>query len=82
MITPTAHGHCTATLLPDGRVLVAGSTTPAWTAPVRVAELASAQLYDPQSGAWSATQDMVAARAGHAAVLLRRWQGARDRRHR
>jgi hypothetical protein len=64
MITPTC--ACTATLLPDGKVLVAGATSPLDGSDLR----ASAELYDPQSGAWSATQGMVAARAGHAAVLL------------
>jgi hypothetical protein len=64
MITPTC--ACTATLLPDGRVLVAGATNSLGGTDL----LASAELYDPQSGAWSATQGMVAARGGHAAVLL------------
>jgi hypothetical protein len=63
----------TATLLQDGRVLFLGTTDPSHgpccqspgsSSPAR------AQLYDPQSGAWSATQGMVAARIGYAAVLL------------
>jgi galactose oxidase-like protein/Kelch motif protein len=64
MITPTC--ACTATLLPDGNVLVAGGTK----RPGGTDLLATAELYDPLTGAWSATQGMVAARVGHAAVLL------------
>jgi hypothetical protein len=64
MIMPTC--ACTATLLPDGKVLVAGATSRTNGGDL----VASAELYDPQSGAWSATQGMVAARAGQAAVLL------------
>jgi len=52
------NGH-TATLLPDGRVLVVGS-----------GELASTELYDPSSGNWTTTGDMSEVRAGHAATLL------------
>jgi hypothetical protein len=64
MITPTC--ACTATLLPDGNVLVAGGTKRLGGTDL----LATAELYDPQTGAWSATQGMVVARVGHAAVLL------------
>ncbi len=55
------------TLLPDGRVLVAGgwgSTEPFGP------KLASAQLYDPQTRTWAATGSMAQGRHGHAAVLL------------
>jgi Galactose oxidase, central domain/Kelch motif len=65
-MTTARSGH-TATLLADGTVLVAGSSGPD---DVANAE-ASAELYDPSSGTWSATGSMVESRAGHTATLLR-----------
>lgn len=62
MSTPRASES--ATLLPDGKVLVAGGsdfTTPAFT---------TAELYDPGSGTWTATGSMTTARMGHTATLL------------
>ena len=53
----------TATLLPDGRVLVAGGDSGSVT-------LASAELYDPSTGSWAATGSMHEGRAAHAAVLM------------
>ena len=70
MNTPAAQ---TATLLLDGRVLFTGSTDSPPGPCCQVSEspvLAWAELYDPQSGAWNATQGMVAARRGYATVLL------------
>jgi hypothetical protein len=58
-------GH-TATLLADGTVLVAGSWGPD---DVANAE-ASAELYDPSSGTWSATGSMIEARFSHTATLM------------
>jgi hypothetical protein len=76
----TMRSSHTATLLPNGTVLVAGgyirSTRelcgqPSGSPSVDcMSPLASAELFDPQTGAWSATQDMVASRAGHTATLL------------
>jgi hypothetical protein len=52
----------TATLLPDGKVLVAGGCSGS--------SCMSAELYDPNAGTWSATGSMTAARVFHTATLL------------
>ena len=54
----------TATLLPDGRVLVAGG------ADDNPCCLSSAEIYDPADGTWSDTTAMSSARWGHEATLL------------
>jgi hypothetical protein len=59
----TARYYHTATLLPNGKVLVAGGF-------IDVIPLASAELYDPASGIWSATGSLAAARDYHTATLL------------
>src|SRR5947208_2884157 len=58
----TAHANHTATLLPNGKVLVAGG------GPYLV--LTSAELYDPATGTWTATSSMASGRFFHAATLL------------
>jgi hypothetical protein len=52
-------------LLPNGKVLVAGGyhNSP-------VSSLASAELYDPASGVWTATGNLVTSRDAHKATLL------------
>ncbi len=59
----TARYDHTATLLPNGKVLVAGGLTAPTT-------LASAELYDPASGTWTATGSLATARYCHTATLL------------
>lgn len=61
--------HHTATLLADGRVLVAGGT-PGEENDREKDPLASAELYDPKTGTWSATGSMATPRKDHAATLL------------
>src|ERR671933_426260 len=59
---PSGRYNHTATVLQDGRVLVAGGADSA--------PLASARLYDPATDAWSDAASMNVARQGQAAVLL------------
>ncbi|WP_084735641.1 DUF6603 domain-containing protein [Actinophytocola xinjiangensis] len=60
-------GH-QATLLPDGRVLVTGGdAVPA--VPYRVEALATAEVYDPATGAWTRVADLPGGgRSGHRCV--------------
>jgi hypothetical protein len=60
----------TATLLPDGRVLVAGgNVNGSQQIGVRCC-LATAELYDPATGTWTATGNLIAPRVDHIASLL------------
>ena len=52
-----------ATLLPDGRVLVAGGTSDSSLSVVT-------ELYDPATGVWTATGDLINPRDFHTATLL------------
>jgi large repetitive protein len=58
----TARAFPTATLLPNGKVLVAGGANGNY--------LSSAELYDPATGIWTATDSLGTARTSHAATLL------------
>jgi hypothetical protein len=62
LVTPR-FGH-SATLLTDGRVLIAGGSTGARD------PLTAAELFDPVSGTWSATASMVRPHKGDGATLL------------
>jgi len=61
-------GH-TATLLPDGKVLVVGGVDSNDDASAKA--LASAELYDPKTGTWSETGSLIHPRAWHTATLLK-----------
>jgi MYXO-CTERM domain-containing protein len=58
----------TATLLPDGRVLVTGGLMLVPGNPEQ--RIASAEVYDPATGTWSSTAPLAEARAWHTATLL------------
>lgn len=59
----TARGHHTATLLSNGKVLVAGGYN-------STISIGSSELYDPASGTWTGTGGLVTARHSHTATLL------------
>ncbi|XYH98433.1 kelch repeat-containing protein [Sorangium sp. So ce1128] len=71
MITP--RGEHTATVLQDGRVLVAGGF-PVVDAPpytnLAAMSLREAEIYDPATRTWSPAAPLAQPRSGHAAVLL------------
>jgi WD40 repeat protein len=60
------HDSHTATLLPNGKVLVAGGVN----GPGDQTASASAELYDPTSGTWTTTGSLATARYVHTATLL------------
>ena len=65
----------TATLLPDGRVLIAAGYTDNWVPSnggfaASPTSLNSAELYDPATGTWSVTASLNTRLSGHTATLL------------
>jgi len=63
-----ARNHHPATLLPNGQVLVAGGAASGVFGMTNF--FASAELYDPATGVWTATGSMDGGRGGHTATLL------------
>jgi hypothetical protein len=66
----TARERATATLLADGRVLIAGGDQGVCGACGYINILASAEIYDPATGRFSAIGSMTTARTWHTATLL------------
>ena len=62
-LTATREEH-TATLLPDGRVLIVGGAS------ASQGTLASAEIYDPATGSFTATDSMTTPRGAQTATLL------------
>ena len=69
-MTTARHEH-TATLLPIGKVLIAGGETRRPVGEMGIVDVtASTELYDPATGTFTATGEMTTARYQHSATLL------------
>jgi len=66
----TARYTHTATLLPNGKVLVAGGWDSGIKGSTLAKALASAELYDPATNSWSSADNLATARYVHSATLL------------
>jgi N-acetylneuraminic acid mutarotase len=62
----TARQNHTATLLPNGKVLVAGGMAP----PNNSMPMTNAEIYDPVANTWTAAAPMTSPRISHTATLL------------
>jgi hypothetical protein len=62
---PSSHVHHTATVLPNGKVLVAGGFSSSCCTPVN-----TAALYDPSTRTWANTGSLATLRYHHTATLL------------
>ena len=65
--------HATASVLRDGRVLIAGGVS-------NGVDLETAELYEPATGGWTPTDHMAEPRYAASAALPRGWPSARRRR--
>jgi hypothetical protein len=65
-----AREYHTSTLLPDGRILLAGGSIPQIGVNPDEPALVSAELFQPADGTFSPTGSMATARTGHTATLL------------
>jgi N-acetylneuraminic acid mutarotase len=65
----TNRANQTATLLPNGKVLIVGGTRSLGVPPASTA-LSTAELFDPNTGTWTSTGAMNYARENHTATLL------------
>jgi galactose oxidase-like protein len=60
----------TATLLLSGKVLITGGFDQPWLQGTKPTRLASAELFNPETGAFTPTGNMTTGRASHSATLL------------